>query len=234
MQITTDGRFIITGAGGGIAESIVATFAAAGARLALVDIGLDRLRDRALQHNALAFEADLTDPATVGAVVSAAVEQLGGLDGVIHTTGGFAMAPADEPDLALYQRMFDLNVRTLVVTAQAVLPLFRKQGHGFLAAFSAAPGWHRSGGAGMSLYAAAKAAVASYLHAVQDELGQDGVTTAVVYPMGVVDTPGNRHHMPAADRAGWIDPQEIAQSLLFAATRGRRGRLTDLPVFPTD
>ena len=232
MQMTTEGRFMITGAGGGIAASIVAAFAEAGARLALVDVGLDRVAERARQHDALAFEADLRDPATVGSMVGAVREQLGGLDGVIHTTGGFAMAPADQPGLDLYQRMLDLNLRTLVVTAQAVLAGFREQGRGFLAAFSAGPGWTRSGGGGMSLYAAAKAAVASYLHALQDELGAEGLTTAVVYPMGVVDTPGNRSSMPDADRSGWIDPAEIARALLFAATHGPRGRVTDLPVFP--
>lgn len=232
MEIRTDGRFIITGAGGGIAESIVSAFADAGAHLALFGLHLDGLRERADANGALAFAADLRDADALAPVVAEATRQLGGLDGVIHTTGGFAMAPADQPGVDLYERMFDLNMRTLVVTAQAVLPGFRRQGRGFLAAFSAAPGWHRSGGAGMSLYAAAKAAVASYLHAVQDEFSSDGISTAVVYPMGVVDTPGNRAAMPDADRSTWIDPSEIARALLFAATRGPRGRVTDVPVFP--
>jgi NADP-dependent 3-hydroxy acid dehydrogenase YdfG len=81
----------------------------------------------------------------------------------------------------------------------------------------------------MSLYAAAKAAVASYLHAVQAEAGGSGVVTAVVYPMGVVDTPGNRRAMPEADRSEWIDPQEIARTLLLAATTGPRGAAATHP-----
>lgn len=232
MDLRTDRRFLITGAAGGIAGSIIPVFAAAGARLALADIELDAVRSRADEHGGIALEADLTDPESTSAMVREARERLGRLDGLIHTTGGFAMAPADELDIDLYAKMFDLNVRTLVVTAGAVLPVLVEAGGGFVAAFSAGPAWHRSGGGGMSLYAAAKAAVQAYLHAIQDELGGEGISTAVVYPMGVVDTPGNRDAMPDADRSQWIDPAEIARGLLAAAVSGPRGQLRELPVFP--
>jgi NADP-dependent 3-hydroxy acid dehydrogenase YdfG len=232
MKSTTDGRFIITGAAGGIADAVIETFAEAGARLALVDINQDPIQERAESVGGVAIETDLTDPDAVAEMVREARDALGGIDGLIHTTGGFAMAPAHEGGVELYEKMFALNVRTLVVTTGAVLPLFLDQGHGFLAAFSAAPGWQRSGGGGMSHYAASKAAVAAFLHALQDEAGEAGLRTAVVYPMGVVDTPGNRHNMPDADRSEWIDPREIARALLFAATTGDRGRVSDLAVFP--
>lgn len=232
MDIMTDGRFVITGAAGGIAGAVIDTFAAAGARLALVDLELEVVGERARGRDAVAIAADLTDPDAVSSMVREAREGLGGIDGLIHTTGGFAMKPAHESGVGLYEKMLDLNLRSLVVTASAVLPVFIEQGRGFLAGFSAAPGWQRSGGAGMSLYAAAKAAVASYLHAVQAEAGSQGVSTVVLYPMGVVDTPGNRAAMPDADRSAWIDPQQIARALLFAAATGPRGRLHELAIYP--
>jgi NAD(P)-dependent dehydrogenase (short-subunit alcohol dehydrogenase family) len=232
MQLTTNRRFLITGAAGGIAESIVSTFAEAGARLALADLNLDAVRARAEPHDAVALEADLTDPEATRGMVRQVVDHLGGLDGLIHTTGGFAMGPADTIDAKLYDKMLDLNLRSLVVTAGAVLPVLIEQGGGLVAAFSAGPAWHRAGGGGMSVYAAAKAAVQAYLHAVQDELGERGISAAVVYPMGVVDTPGNRDAMPDADRSAWIDPAEIARGLLAAAVSGPRGQLRELPVFP--
>ena len=232
MQITTDGRFIITGAAGGIAGAVISTFAEAGARLALVDINHDEITERARAHDALAIETDLTDPAAVGEMVDDVREAFGRIDGLIHTTGGFAMAEAESTDEDLYDTLFDLNVRSLVITAAAVLPVMLDQGRGFIAGFSAAPGWYGSGGAGMTVYAAAKSAVAAYLRAVGEETADRGVTTAVVYPMGVVDTEGNRASMPDADRSAWIDPAQIARALLFAATSGPRGRLTELPIFP--
>ena len=232
MEITTDARILVTGAGGGIADSIVTVFAEAGARLALADLSLDMVDDRARAHDAVALEADLTDPDAAARMVADARARLQGLDGLIHTAGGFATAPAEATDPELYDRLFDLNVRTLVITTAAVLPVLLEQRRGFLAGFSAAPGWHRGGGAGVSVYAAAQAAVAAFLHAVGEEAGGRGMTTAVVYPMGVVETEGNLDSMPDADRSGWIDPVEIARALLTALVSGPRGRLTELPVFP--
>lgn len=232
MQIGTEGRFIITGAAGGIAGAVIDVFADAGARLALVDVNVEPLRERAGVIDGVAIEADLTDPSAVRSMVDRARRSLGGLDGLIHTTGGFAMAKAHQIEMDHYDRLLDLNLRTLVVTAAAVLPGFIEQRQGFVAAFSAAPGWNRGGGAGMSVYAAAKAGVAGFMHAVADESAEHGVSIAIVYPMGVVDTPGNRAGIPDADPARWIDPAEIGRALLFAATRGPRGRISDLPIHP--
>jgi len=56
------------------------------------------------------------------------------------------------------------------------------------------------------------------------------VRVAVVYPLAAIDTPGNRREMPDADPRSWVNPAAIAEALLFAATRGPRGRLTELPI----
>jgi len=232
MKITSDETFIITGGAGAIAGHVARTFHEAGARIALVDIDEKAVNARARELDVETLTADLTNLDTTQQMVRQALDQFGDIDGLIHTTGGFAMAPAHESEAKLYDRMFDLNVRTLFNVSRAILPHFVERGTGFLAGFSASPAWHRSGGSGMSLYAAAKGAVATYLHAVDDELGPRGIRTAIVYPMGVVDTPANRGDMPDADPSEWIDPDEIAAALLFAATRGPRGKLNELPVFP--
>jgi NADP-dependent 3-hydroxy acid dehydrogenase YdfG len=230
MRITTNGTYIITGGGGGIAAHVARIFADAGAKLALVDVREDTVQERANEVGALAVEADLTTAEGAEKMVEATLDRFGSLDGLIHTAGGFAMAPAHSHDRALYDRLFDINVRTLVVSTGAVLPRLIERGGGFLAAFSAMPVWQRSGGGGMSVYAASKAAVAAFVRAVDDEAGGRGVHTAIVYPMGAVDTPDNRKSMPDADRSGWIEPDEIGRALLFAATRGGNGRLTELPI----
>jgi NADP-dependent 3-hydroxy acid dehydrogenase YdfG len=234
MNIECDGNYIITGGAGAIAGHIARTFREAGARLALVDLDQAKMGERATELDALALAADLTRREDVDEVVQRAASELGAIDGLIHTTGGFAMAPAAESSRELYDHMLDLNLRTLFHTCRAVLPHFLERGSGFLAAFSAAPGWHRAGGAGMSVYAAAKAAVSAYLRAVDDELGSKGVRTAVVYPMGAVDTPANRRNMPDVDPSAWINPDEIADALLFAASRGHRGRVKEIAIFPPE
>lgn len=222
---------VITGAGGAIAQPIVRAFAGAGARVLLVDRTEALVHDLAAEIGGLGLAADLSTPAGAAAMVHAALAKWGRVDGLIHTVGAFAMGTVEASDAALYDRMFDLNLRTLFNALHAVVPPLRAQNDGFVAAFSSEPAW--SGAApGSALYGAAKAAVAHLLHSLDAELKGTGVRVTVLYPMGAVDTPANRRDMPDADPSRFIDPAQIAEALLFASTRSPRGRLLDLPVYP--
>ncbi len=228
MDTLKDRVFIITGGAGAIARPIVRTFAKAGAKPALVDRSMEHGKDLAAEVGGVAIAADLTTSAGARAMVAATKEKLGRVDGLIHTVGGFAMGKLAEVDDALYDRMFDMNVRTLFHAVRAVLPVLPADG--FLAGFSSEPG--KTGAApGASLYAAAKSAVATLLRSLDGELPR-GIGLAILYPMGAVDTPGNRKEMPSVDPGTWIDPQQIADALLFAATRSDRGRVMELAVYP--
>jgi len=230
MELRTDGVTIITGGGGAIAGAIAAVFAAAGARLALVDLDEAGVRARAETFGALALGADLTSAAAAAAMVAAVHDRFGRVDALIHTAGGFAMAAAHESSDELYDRMMTVNLRTLFCATRAVLPSFVGQGGGFIAGFSSGVVWEGRGAPGMSVYTAAKAAVTFFLRSVEQEYRARGISAAVVYPLGAVDTPANRAAMPAADPTTWVDPAEIGNALLFAATRGPRGRLAELAI----
>ena len=229
MEITSDGVYIITGGGGAIAGAVAETFRGSGARLTLADHSGEVVLRRAEELGALAVVADLTSEAEAARMVEETVRVHGRVDGLIHTAGGFARGPAVEAGSALYERMFDVNVRTLFCAVKAVLPRLLAQDSGFVAGFSSSAVW-RGGGAEMALYAAAKGAVALYLRSLEQELRHTGVGVAIVYPMAPVDTEANRRAMPEADTGSWVDPAEIASALLFASTRPRRGRLFELPV----
>jgi NADP-dependent 3-hydroxy acid dehydrogenase YdfG len=83
----------------------------------------------------------------------------------------------------------------------------------------------------MGLYAASKAAVAAYLKSLHAELHEDGVRVSTLYPMGVVDTPANREAMPNGDPNTWITPQELAETMIHAATRTAQGHIQALKVY---
>jgi NADP-dependent 3-hydroxy acid dehydrogenase YdfG len=231
MQPITDRVFVVTGAGGAIAAPIVRALAAAGARVALVDHHEERIRERAAAVGGVALAADVASVAGAAAMVRAVESALGPIEGLVHTVGGFAMGKLTESDEATYERMFDLNVRALFATLRAVVPGMQARGRGFIAALSSEPGW--SGSApGTALYGAAKSAATSLLRTLDRELGGGEISVAIVYPMGAVDTPANRRDMPGVDPASFIDPEELAETIVYAATRGSRGRLRELPVFP--
>lgn len=236
MKVSPNDVFVITGGAGALADAIAAVFAAAGARLVLVDRAplrgqaSEALRERAAAHGAVPMTADLADANETVAMAREVAETVGPVAGVIHTVGAFAMAPVAAADEGLYDRMLDVNLRTLVNITRATLPGMVSRGDGFVAGISSNVVWEGTGAAEMSLYAAAKAAVAFYLRSVEREVRNAGVRVAIVYPLGPIDTPANRRAMPDADPTGWIDPAGIAEALLFAATRGPRGRLAELPI----
>ncbi|EKP94501.1 SDR family oxidoreductase [Thermaerobacter subterraneus] len=236
--------WVITGGAGAIAGSVARAFAAAGARLVLADVAGAALEARARELGAEFVPVDLTRAGEAEGLARQVQARMGRIDGLIHTVGTYAGGRVHEVDPAQYDRLFDLNVRTLFYCVRAVLPVMLEQEEGFIAGFASGPAW-RGAGPRAALYAAAKGAVATFLQSLDEELregqppGSGGappsrgrIRVAVVYPMGVVDTPANRKAMPGADPAGWIDPGEIAAALLFAATRGPGGRLLELPVYP--
>lgn len=227
-----DGKvYLLTGGGGPVAASIAEVFTGAGARLALADIHAEEVQARAERLGGMGFGVNLTDYAATEALVGEVRSLMGRLDGLIHTVGGFAFGPVKEADPGAYDRMFDRNMKTLFYAVRAVLPTLLEQKDGFIAGFAAAPAWEGKG-PNKALYAAAKSAAATFLRSLDGEVGGTDIRVAILYPMGTIDTPANRKDMPDANPGEWIDPREIAETLLFAALRSPRGRLLELPVFP--
>lgn len=230
VELRTSATYIVTGGGGAVAGVIGEVFREAGARVALAGRNGPAVHAQSAALGVLPLVADLTAPAEARRMVDEARSAFGRVDGLIHAAGGFDMAPVTSADEAQYDRMFGMNMRTLFSATRAVLPGLLEQGDGFIAGFSAGPVWMGSGGARMALYVAAKAAVSMYLRALEAEVRDRGVRVAVVYPLGAIDTARNRRDMPGEDWATWIDARELATTLLFACTRGPRGRLLELPI----
>jgi NADP-dependent 3-hydroxy acid dehydrogenase YdfG len=205
--------YVVTGGKGAIGRTLVAAFTAAGARTVVADRP----------------EVNLLDAPAAEALVRDVIAREGRLDGLIHTVGGFAMGKVHEAPLADYDRMFDLNMRSLFYVARALVPHFLQTKRGFLAAFSSEPGWTGTA-PGSALYGAAKSAVATFLRSLDAELAGTDARVAIVYPMGAVDTAANRSEMPGFER--YIDPREIGETLVHAAQRSRAGRLIELAIHP--
>jgi NADP-dependent 3-hydroxy acid dehydrogenase YdfG len=219
----------ITGAAGAIGSVTAEVFADAGWDLALVDYGEDNCAELADAFpDSHVYDCDLTDEDAARETLADAAEALGGLDATLAIAGGFSMQAAADATMADYDRMMGINFKTLFNTTRAALPALREQEHSFLLGVSAPAA--EDGGAGASLYAASKGAVAAYLKSVDAELHDDGVRVTVLYPMGVVDTPANRDAMRDADPETWIAPRELAEGMLHCATRSPRGHIPELKV----
>ena len=220
---------LITGAGGALAPNAAAAFAGANWRLALAvrsESSAARVRDQS--PKALILRGDLAVPAEAARLVAQAEEELGALRAVVHLAGGFDMAAAVHLSDDAFEKQLNVNLRPVVNVTRAVLPGMLERGEGFILGVAAKAALE--GGERLGAYASAKAAVSAYLKSVAAEVDSQGVAVTVLYPMGAIDTQANRAAMPKADPATLVDPDELCQAMLFAASRGPRGRVRELMV----
>jgi NAD(P)-dependent dehydrogenase (short-subunit alcohol dehydrogenase family) len=202
---------VITGAAGNLGAATARAFAHRGARLVLLDRTHEDLA-RAFEKRDEGFHlvtADLTD----GDAVREALLELPRVDVLCNIAGGFRMGPAvHETTDHAWNFLFDLNARSIVNTARAVVPRMIAQRTGKIVNVGA---WSaQRGSAGMGAYCASKSAVARITESMAAELAGHGINVNAVAPT-IIDTPQNRQAMPDADRSGWATPEDVARLIVF-------------------
>jgi NAD(P)-dependent dehydrogenase (short-subunit alcohol dehydrogenase family) len=212
---------LITGAAGHLGRAVAAHFSQAGADLVLID------RQTALLEQAFGSDsehalvaADLLEFPQLQAAVASAVERYGRVDVLCHLAGGFRMGEAvHETTEQTWDFLFDLNARTLVNIARAVVPHMIERGGGRIinvGAFAA-----HKGVALMGAYCASKSSVIRLTEAMSAELKDRNVNVNCVLP-SILDTPDNRAGMPDADASRWVEPKALAEVIAFLASDGAR------------
>jgi NAD(P)-dependent dehydrogenase (short-subunit alcohol dehydrogenase family) len=212
MAVALEGKtIVVTGGFGVLGMALGQRLAELGARVALLD------RAEAIEPPAWAGETaltmggvDLASPEPAQAALRQVAQHFAGIDGLVNVAGGFAWETLEGGSLSTWDALYQINLRTVVVASQAVLPLLNAPGRivniGALGAQKAA--------AGMAAYAASKAGVARLTEALAEELKDRGITVNAVLP-SIIDTPTNRRDMPDADSSRWVSPVALANVIAF-------------------
>jgi 3-oxoacyl-[acyl-carrier protein] reductase len=185
---------LVTGGSGGIGSAACVAFAEAGAD---VVVHYSQGRDRAEQvvaavegtgRRAVAVQADVTDVASVAALMRAAAEFAGEerLDVLFNNAGIFPRAPFEQIDPDDWDRVMAVNVRGPFLCSQAALPLLRASSAGRILNISS--NTVERGTEGTLHYVASKAALVGFTRALARELAGDGITVNCVVP-SLVETP---------------------------------------------
>ena len=217
---------IITGSGGGIGGAIALRYAREGAKLALADIVADTARSRSeeissMGLDALAIVADVTNKKSVQHMVQTTLDRWGRIDILVNVAGGADRKPVVDMTETDWDTIVDLNLKSVFLCSQAVLPAMLQQKYGKIVSISSIYGF--TGNAIRSSYAAAKAGVAVFTKSLALEVVNDGINVNAIAP-GRVATPKVRGRYSdeqwaqataqiPARRAG--TPDEIASTALF-------------------
>src|SRR5687768_9924103 len=208
---------VLTGASGNLGRVVASAFADTGASLALLDVKPGSTQESAKQ---IFVQTDLFDAQSVQAAADRILQRFGRIDVLCNLAGGFRMgSPVHETSAQDWDFLFNLNARTVLHTAKAMVPAMLERGGGKIvnvAAYAA-----QKGAARMGAYAASKSAVIRLTETMAAELREHNINVNCVLPT-IIDTPQNRADMPDADPRRWVAPADLAQVIVFLASDAAR------------
>lgn len=204
---------VVTGGFGVLGSALGQQLRGHGARVALLDRAESAHSAQADDTASLSLGGvDLTSLESATAALKQTAEHFGRIDGLVNVAGGFAWETLESGSLDTWDRLYQMNLRTAVVTSQAVLAhLFAGEG-GRIVNVSAQASL--KAGMGMGAYAASKAGVARLTEALAEELKDRRITVNAVLP-SIIDTPTNRADMADADFGRWVSPEQLASVIAF-------------------
>jgi NAD(P)-dependent dehydrogenase (short-subunit alcohol dehydrogenase family) len=183
---------LVTGGGSGIGRAAAVKMAEEGAAAVVVagrrevEIESAAAECRALGAQALAVRTDVSREEDVEHLVRAAVERYGGLDAAFNNAGfQERRAPLEQQGSAVYDEVFDANVRSIFLCLRHQLPVMFARGEGRIVVNASVSGI-RNPNAGLSLYSASKAAAISLMRSAAMEAAPRGVRINAIAPGRVV------------------------------------------------
>jgi 3-oxoacyl-[acyl-carrier protein] reductase len=205
MRSSLGGRVaLVTGASRGIGRSIALGLAAAGARIAInhrasKDEAVGVVREvEALDQQAMAVEADISNPGEVETLIARVERELGGVDILVHNAGIARALPLEAIRVATWDATFAVNLRAAFVLSAAVIPGMRARRWGRLLFISSSAA--RVGGIVGPHYAASKAGLEGLMHSYASLLAREGITANAIAPALIETEMLAGNHMAVPDR----------------------------------
>ena len=222
---------IVTGAASGFGAEIARQYVAEGCKVAVADINEVGAKDVAasLGANAIAVRCDVTRRADIDTLVAATLQAFGKLDIVVNNAGWtHKNQPLLNVSEAEFDKVYDINVKSIFHMTCAVVPVLRAAGGGVILNIGSTAGIRPR--PGLTWYNGSKGAVNLMSKSLAVELGPDKIRVNVICPvmgvtgllesfMGMPDTPENRARFIATIPLGRLaEPRDIAKAALYLAS----------------
>lgn len=226
---------IVTGAGSGFGEGIAKRFAAEGARVVVNDVdgkAAGRVAGEIVGAGgaAMPYRADVASSADWAAMVAAALQGYGRIDTVVNNAGWtHRNKPFLDVTEAEFDKVYAINVKSIYLAGQHVIPVFRKQGGGSFVNIASTAGIRPR--PGLTVYNSSKGAVITMSKSMAAELGPDRIRVNCINPVfsdttalsaefaGGALTPEVKARFLATIPLGrFSTPLDIANAALFLAS----------------
>lgn len=223
METLLQGKVaIVTGAAGDIGAAIARRFAAAGARVAVLDV------KPGLQKDFLALSCDLTDPAAIKSAVDQAARHYGALHVLVNgAAADTARLPVADVALEDWHRHFAVNVTAAFVAAKHAIPHMRAAGGGVILNIASQLGSVTTRGG--AAYSASKAALISLTRSIAVDHAADGIRAVSLSPGAIMTSRLTRRYGGSEEATSKAfaglhpigrlgTPEEVAEAVLFLAS----------------
>ena len=237
---------LITGASSGIGAGVATLLAANGVKVALAARRTEKLKAllKEIQKaggEGLVVEMDVVDPASVKKGVEAVVKTYGTIDILVNNAGLMPLSDVESLKVDEWHRMVDVNIKGLLSTTAAVLPILIQQNSGHIFNLSSIAG--RKLFKGLSVYCATKHAIAAFSDIMRMEIApkykirvtslQPGAVATELYDH--ITEPTYRKAMDdLAKQMTFLTPEDIAHSVLYALQAPDHVNVSEIFILPTE
>jgi NAD(P)-dependent dehydrogenase (short-subunit alcohol dehydrogenase family) len=214
-MILSNKNVLITGGTGQLGQVVAQTFATAGARVAVTYIFEQELSyiPETLKKQILVVRTDVTNEQEVTALFHQVGKQFSVIDILINLVGGFIpKTPLEETRTKDWDHMMNINLKSTFYCCREFLKLIKGKPYGRIISMAAMPALNPT--AGRAAYAVSKAGVVILTRVLGEELKWSGITANAIAP-SIIKTKANMESMPNEDFSKWVEPSEIADTMLY-------------------
>jgi 3-oxoacyl-[acyl-carrier protein] reductase len=182
---------LVTGASKGIGAEVARELASRGAAVAVNYSGSKAGADKVVAEikakggKAIAVQANVGDPDSIGPLVDTVVREFGPIDILVNNAGVYEFQPLEQVTPEHFHKHFDVNVLGLLLVTKEAVARFNPQGGSVINISSVAA----DGSAGASVYSATKGAVDTISYSLAQELGPKKIRVNSLSP-GMIETEG--------------------------------------------
>jgi 3-oxoacyl-[acyl-carrier protein] reductase len=228
---------IITGGSRGLGKAIALLLAKEGANVGVTGRNENSLKAVVAELEKLGVRAcyavfDVSNEAEVKSGISELVNSLGTVDVLINNAGVGDFGKLDEMSFEKWKNVMDINLFGVYHTTMAVYPLMKNQNYGDIVNVGSTAGL--KGGAGMSAYAASKAALISLSQSMMAEWRKSNIRVITLTPSTIATDMSIDGGLTDGNPENVLQPEDFAEWVRDILKMNRRALIANGSIFSTN